>query len=570
MNNYILGRKNIVLNFSKNYCTTASELLSSEAFSRVFALFLKKIKEKGNQELLDLINISKNPEEDFVSIFKLLSIFKIDEIKRINPLYNSILCKQESLYEMAEDLYEFWRSIERYSVIDSTASQKSMVNLNFIDANQTFTELVLKTYRNISEKLYGRTFHVYRQLPSGINAGMLVSENNWMTNSDYSNLKGVMFLDRIVIRPPFIVYSEKNTRNGVFKEVEYNPIEKLKLDLSEWYCYPAYVGESLAYVYFHQDYISHGITLCNLFEFVHLSECKEKKPDLIYVFGYKQDGECVYHHDKNNDIYTAIAPHGPDIDYFGYMKKMLLTLNNTRMLDKGYLPIHGACVNLSFKNGNNKTLVIIGDSGAGKSESLEALRTFAADDIVNMSIIFDDMGILKIENNKVIAYGTEIGAFVRLDDLENGYAYKEMDRAIFMNPDKINSRVVIPVNTYRNILKGFEVDMVLYANNYEDNNALSFFNKEQLPKILEVFRNGARVAKGTTNELGLVTSYFANPFGLVQRTEQAEVLLQKYFSKMVNDNIKVGEIYTKLAISGKEHSGPKDVAKALSKLLNDK
>ena len=35
----------------------------------------------------------------------------------------------------------------------------------------------------------------------------------------------------------------------------------------------------------------------------------------------------------------------------------------------------------------------------------------------------------------------KIGAFVRLDDMASGYAYREMDRAIFMNPDKINSRI---------------------------------------------------------------------------------------------------------------------------------
>ena len=83
-----------------------------------------------------------------------------------------------------------------------------------------------------------------------------------------------------------------------------------------------------------------------------------------------------------------------------------------------------------------------------------------------MQTVIDDMGTFKIENGKVMAYGTETGAFVRLDDLENGYAYKEMDRAIFLNPDKVNSRIVLPVSTYPQIMKGYEVDMVFYANNY--------------------------------------------------------------------------------------------------------
>ena len=33
--------------------------------------------------------------------------------------------------------------------------------------------------------------------------------------------------------------------------------------------------------------------------------------------------------------------HCEEIDYFGYMKKMTLTLHNLIMIKRGYLPIHG-------------------------------------------------------------------------------------------------------------------------------------------------------------------------------------------------------------------------------------
>ncbi len=567
MEKFIYGEKNIVLNFSQNYCLTQQEVLSSEAFRKVWERYLKYVGRSGKDNIIEAVNISKNPCEDFVNLFKMLASFKIEEIASINEVFASLLERQEDLYELVEDFYEFWRRMQRYSVLATNAIQKSMVNLNFIETTQAFTELVLSVYRTISQKLYGHTFHVFRQLPSGVNASMLVTQNDWMQDGDYQNLKGLMFTDRIVIRPPFIVYSEKNTRKGIFQEVKENPIINLDLDPQEWYCYPAYIGESLAYVYFHQDYISHGITLSNLFEFVHLSQCKDKKPDLIYVFGAKIPGECVYHHDTKNDIYVGVAPHGTEIDYFGYMKKMLLTLHNVRMIDKGHLPIHGACVNITFKNKTNKTLVIIGDSGAGKSESLEALKTYAGDDIVSMITIFDDMGSFRIEDGKVVAYGTEIGAFVRLDDLDNGYAYKEIDRAIFMNPDKVNSRVVMPVSNYKQICRGFEVDMVLYANNYVSGETIKIY--DNMEDIVDVFRQGARVAKGTTSETGLVTSYFANPFGPVQRQEQCEVLLQKYFKQLFDTNVEVGEIYTKLAVVGMEHEGPKQVAEELFKILGE-
>ena len=278
----------------------------------------------------------------------------------------------------------------------------------------------------------------------------------------------------------------------------------------EFYCYAARVGSALAYVYFHRDFLALGLTLCNLFEFVPLYKCLNQKPDLLYIFGADYQGESYFYHDKEDDIYLGVAPRSSSVDYFGYMKKMLLTLYNVKMIDNGNLPLHGACVSLTLKNGSTKNVVIIGDSGAGKSESLEALSEYAGEQISSQLTVFDDMGTFKLIDGEVIAYGTEIGAFVRLDDMASGYAYREMDRAIFMNPDKINSRLVIPVATYNQIMKGYKVDMVLYANNFEDA-TLQLKKFEHLNEALDTFIQGARFAKGTTQEVGLVESFFANP-----------------------------------------------------------
>ena len=66
-------------------------------------------------------------------------------------------------------------------------------------------------------------------------------------------------------------------------------------------------------------------------------------------------------------------------DYFGYLKKMLLTLHNVYMINNGMLPIHGAMVKITLDNNKTKNVCIIGDSGAGKSETLEALRVVGGD-----------------------------------------------------------------------------------------------------------------------------------------------------------------------------------------------
>lgn len=249
---------------------------------------------------------------------------------------------------------------------------------------------------------------------------------------------------------------------------------------------------------------------------------------------------------------------------------MLLTLHNLKMINNGNLPIHGAMVSVLLKNNRRKNICVVGDSGAGKSETLEALRVIGKDLIKDMKIVFDDMGTLLIKNNeKVYAIGTEIGAFVRLDDLDSGYAYQVMDRAIFFNPNQKNARVVIPISTYDYINMNHKIDLFLYANNYEEKESgLKTFNNAN--EALKVFKEGIRKAKGTTNEVGIVKSFFANPFGPVQERDKTNILLKKYFELLFKQNVVVGEIYTKIAVKGFETIGPLESAKLLIKYLEKK
>ena len=75
------------------------------------------------------------------------------------------------------------------------------------------------------------------------------------------------------------------------------------------------------------------------------------------------------------------------------------------------------------------------------------------------------------------------------------------------------------------------------------------------------------MAKGTTTEMGIVESYFANPFGPVQRKEQTEPILQDYFKRMFKQGVKVGQLRTRLGIKGNEHKGPKEAAIAILKYV---
>lgn len=577
---FSLSNDKVMINFTVKYCETMEKLIDSSGFKRVVRAYLDRIKNRRTNRFRFIEESlgSKDTEQysaDIIGLLKLLTIESADEVISLNAKYEKILKNREDFIDLIEGLYGYWRKLERYTVIHSNKVNdgEGYESVSFIDANANFSKLVLNTYRRIEEHVLGYKPTVYRQLPAGGNAGLIVNNNKWDIPEEYGILKNIPFITSILLNPPFISYPKKNTRSGFFKETFENPLKNCYINKDHFFCYPAKVGSFLAYIYFHRDFMSHGVTLCNLFEMAREEECEGVKPDIVYVFGARDESnevKTLFYDDDKNGIMLGYVSYGDVIDYFGYMKKMTLTLHNLLMIKKGYLPIHGAMVNIVMKNGKSANVIIMGDSGAGKSESLEAFRGLSEDYISDMTIVFDDMGVIKLnENGKLLAYGTEIGAFVRLDDLDQGYAFKEIDRSIFMNPDKINARLVMPVSTYKEIIKGYPVDLFLYANNYEDvkegESEIEYFNSPE--EAIKVFRAGARMAKGTTSEKGLVESYFANPFGPYQRQEQTDVLLNKYFNNMFNTGVKVGQIKTCLGLEGKEKEGPKKAAIRLFEII---
>lgn len=575
LHEFTLSRGKAMINFTLKYCDTKQKLLSSYGFKRVVEAFIQKIK-KDDPIIYDQYIKSFKTDEDLIESliesFKLLTVFKIEEVIEVDNKYSAFFADKDLFIELIDLLIQFWKNLERYSIVRNTSLGDGLQNVRFIQANDLFNDLVLSTARRITETVNGFEQRVYRQKTVGATASLTLNNVNWNCPLEYKGLTAIPFISTVVIRPPFITYTKRNTRDGIFLEHNQNPIDNIVLNEDDWFVFPAKVGTMLTFVYFHKDFMAHGIGLSNLFELAKESEYIGKKPDIIYVFGYPDSHEekrTFYYKDKKNDILIGYANYCDDIDYFGYMKKMLLTLHNVKQIEFNRLPIHGAMVNIVLKNGNESNIIIMGDSGAGKSESLEAFRSLNENYIRHMRVIFDDMGFLNKEaDGSIKGYGTEIGAFVRIDDLDPAYAYEQLDRGIYTNPDKINARVTIPISTYEVISKGYKVDIILYANNYEDVEQKIVFH-DDLDKAIGIFEDGARKAKGTTSEKGLVKSYFANPFGPVQERAETEVLVRQFFKDMKDNGVKIGEIHTSLAIDGRSKDGPREAAEELFSLINN-
>ena len=167
------------------------------------------------------------------------------------------------------------------------------------------------------------------------------------------------------------------------------------------------------------------------------------------------------------------------------------------------------------------------------------------------------MGTIHMENGVPYGQGTEIGAFIRLDDLDPGTPYRDMDRSVFFAPENPNSRMVVPAATYEFITENHPIDLFCYANNYTD-----AIGMKELPveEVKETCKAGTRMALGTTQEVGLSKTYFANPFGPMQEQELCEPLIDTVFEAMKNDGVYMGEIYTNLGFDKSNLQGIEDAA----------
>ena len=573
----ITGNK-AILNLSEQFFKDVNELLSSDSFLELTRSFINYHKKESSRVYTYIEQFFINSSVDSLSrevvdILKLLTVMDIDEISSKINKYHNLNKEKDGLLKVVEEFYNYWRNLERYSIIEQKEDSRGVGVVNFVEINENLKSMILQAYRRIEMSILGEWPKVYRQVPAAADASIMIRYFDKDFPKIYEDLNQIPFITKVMIETPYITYTKSNKRDGIFEEVYENPIFDTDINYKHFFCYPAKVGDNLIYIYFHRDLLTHGVSASNLFELADVKEVEERTPDAIYIYGPKDKGDRKnsFYYDEENKLYVGYIAYCDEIDYFGYLKKMVLTLNNVINIKKGYLPIHGAGLSIVLQNNKTVNIVILGDSGAGKSESIEAFRSLAKDYIKEMTIVFDDMGSFRIKDGKVYAYGTEIGAFVRLDDLDAGYAFKQIDRSIFMNPDKVNSRLIMPVASFDEINKGYEVDFFLYADNYsavlDKESSIEIFDEKK--EALRIFKRGGRLAKGTTTETGLVQTYFANPFGPVQKREECDKLLDQYFETLFENNVKVGTIRTQLGLENMQFEGPKAAAIELFELIKN-
>lgn len=583
-NRFDIIAKQVVLHTNSVLCGTVRELLASDEFARIVAMYCEQLHMHDSPLLTPFRHLGTGPDNwgRVVSLLRVLAEAPLDEARRTTPHLAEGFddADREMLLAFVEGFYTFWRSFDRYMVLHSEPGPSSFDQRPYRSFNATveqFVHIVRAAYRDISENISGDHPRIYRQVAAGCDAAMIAVPRNQGLPKAYQPLLGSIPLIRQVwLAPPMIIDPPTNTRTGEFQRVEENPLEAMTLDADQWLCFPAQVGPLVIFIYFHERFMGLGCALSNLFELATDAQI-EHGPDAIYVYGAPSESlarfgdlPTVFYDDTVGGVLVAAVPGEDRFGYFGYLKKMTLTLHNIVMMKRGRMPYHGAMVRIVLKNHRAATVLIIGDTATGKSESLEALRILGDEYIRELAIVADDMGSLDVDaQGRVVGYGTETGAFIRLDDLQQGYVFTQVDRAVIMSPQKINARVVVPVTTLDEVLRGWPVDFLLYANNYEAvSDECPVLARLESPKAaLDVFRRGAAMAKGTTTASGLVQSYFANIFGPPQYRDLHEPLAEKVIAAAYASGVYVAQLRTQLGVAGRETDGPRAAAQAMFEVI---
>lgn len=563
--------------------TNVSQILKSKTIGRMIESFVDEL-EKRHSHKLKAVKPFRTASRDFDTerfrdFIILLNMKPLREI--MSAGYFDIQYGVEeysvALVEFLEGFYNYWRNLQRFMVKNepySTDDGAKRSKAHSLSANnESLRKLVLELYRNLLYNLTEKSINVYRQLPAAAQVAFLADTFEFPNHikSKNDSLYRVPYVWEGIFEPPVIFYTRSSKRQGVFPiKKDRKILERFYMDKDSWYALPVKVGRLLIIVYCHKDFLELGAGLFNLFELAAPEEFLSRKPDGVVFFGldkslFEEDEQLGYVV-KEDGVYYGMLPNSAEVDYFGYMKKMILTLHNIIQIKNFWLPIHGAFARIRLSGGKPVNIMLVGDSGAGKSETLEAIHKLPKDLECDVDILIDDMGSLHFnKDGELMAVGTEIGAFVRLDDLQPGYAYNTMDRSIFMNPHIVNARVIVPQMNYEDIAASTPVDYIFYINNYEaigkDTPAIEMF--DSLDKALDVFSEGKRMAKGTTGEVGITTTYFANPFGAVQLKEEHAKIAESYFSRMKEKQIGIGMIRTQLGIPGNEQDGPLTAAQSL-------
>ena len=139
-----ITRGNAILNFSEEYCQSRCELIESESFARVLKGYVHDIKRKKTTAYEYLREVQKESidiVDDLRTVFRLLLVMDPKELASIYPKFAPYFRDMDEFTQVIEDIYLFWRRLQRYSVVYNEESRGGYQNVQFADAQVNLKRL---------------------------------------------------------------------------------------------------------------------------------------------------------------------------------------------------------------------------------------------------------------------------------------------------------------------------------------------------------------------------------------------------------------------------------------------
>ncbi|EKD64318.1 MAG: hypothetical protein ACD_51C00027G0001, partial [uncultured bacterium] len=524
-------------------CENPNQLLASTSFRQE----LEAYKRYAIQRLTQLGEIPGVRER----IETIESITPNDFLEILNGNFDAIGGEERAreLVEWGEGLFNFFRSNKSFSRLtrlrnrvlraeESDPEAKTRAWFDVIKKKVDKLQEVTLATRMALRNMVGLEMGGTRRGDVGVRvkmADLCVSGHHLEGMPvDYTGLRGAELIFASDIRTRIDYETAANKRKYPFNEINYNPVVKNldRFNQNEWIGIPLDVGGSIVFVYIHQSrgWVDMLPGLLNLFPIANIREIRGKKPDAILMFGdpNAEDKDFGFFRDKNEIVVGTIPGDAEKYQYFGYLKKPILTLANVKAIERGDIPLHCGC---------NKYTVRFTEEGEPY--------------ITGVHVIADDMGYIRLEDRgdkkECVFYGTETGAFACLDGFSEEARAKSAGRQIGYNREKqINSREVYPVATHSDISGGETLDILLSMNNYvlrgQNESKIETANgASEVREVIEKLKKGKRAAAGTTaaRRGELESSFFANPFPLLVENygESEERVLNRDLYRKFTENL---------------------------------
>ena len=148
-----------IINFNKAYPKNGDDFLTSSTFANFIRMYIEYLKSYDEDLYLYALQGRSGREAAFeiIKLFRMLRIFRCEEVESI------YLNDKAKLLEFVDELYNFWKKHQRFSVISSGMAQ-SLGADSYVLLDSNFNNLNLSLYRMMEERIMGRKNRVYRQM----------------------------------------------------------------------------------------------------------------------------------------------------------------------------------------------------------------------------------------------------------------------------------------------------------------------------------------------------------------------------------------------------------------------